>query len=440
MKTVRILLLSVLAVAPTALAAPGSQVVKVFVVRSVPNYWQPWATGAPQESTGSGVILSKSRILTNAHVVQNARRVHVRRAGTSAKLPARVVVAAIGPDLAILELEGHTFPDTNAPTLTKEMPRAGDSVLVYGFSMGGAELSTTKGIVSRIEFAKYSRGFSGLRIQIDAALNPGNSGGPAMTADGGWLGVVFSRMRVAENIGYLVPSHEIRAFLSDIEDGRFDGPVRLYDEFQKMENAALREARGLGQGQTGFGVRRAHTQLDWPLRAGDVLTHVGSYAVANDGLISVSAGMRLSFQFVVPRCARAGKLPIRFLREGKPVSVEAVLPAGQDRLIKWVAAKRPSYFFCGPIVFSTVSQDFVQTFDGPWLGYLMARSSPILKRRWAATRFVGEQLVVATTMFPHSIVDGYKDVSGYVLEKVDGVAIKNLRHAAEMIRCPTSIT
>ena len=95
-------------------------------------------------------------------------------------------------------------------------------MLAYGFPTGGTSLSITKGIVSRIEFVPYSFPTSGLRIQIDAAINPGNSGGPAVAGDK-MIGLAFSHMVNAENIGYIIPNEEIELFLKDVADGQYDG-------------------------------------------------------------------------------------------------------------------------------------------------------------------------------------------------------------------------
>src|SRR6185437_10322442 len=116
----------------------------------------------------------------------------------------------------------------------------------------------TKGIVSRIEFASYNYPVSGLRIQIDAAINPGNSGGPAVVGDK-IIGLAFSRLTEADNIGYIIPSEEIDLFLQDIADGHYDGKPRLFDDFQSLENPALRKFLKLDKSVQGVIVNKPDT-------------------------------------------------------------------------------------------------------------------------------------------------------------------------------------
>ena len=116
------------------------------------------------------------------------------------------------------------------------------------------------------------------------------------------------------------------------------------------------------------------------------------------------------------------------------MEIDAPVPQGPDRLVKPLATRKPEYFLCGPIVFSAVSQEFVNTLDAKWWPYLLRRVSPIATRTRDNTAFPGEELVVATTMFPHPTVEGYEDVSGFVLASVNGVRVKSLHHAAELVR------
>src|SRR3970282_2111004 len=115
-----------------------------------------------------------------------------------------------------------------ALALADELPQLKSHISVYGYPTGGDDLSVTDGIVSRIEFASYNFGAGGARIQVDAALNPGNSGGPGIQ-DGKITGRVFSKIEAADNIGYLIPAQEIATFLADVKDGKYTGNPLLFD-------------------------------------------------------------------------------------------------------------------------------------------------------------------------------------------------------------------
>ena len=127
--------------------------------------------------------------------------------------------------------------------------------MAYGYPEGGMSLSATKGIVSRIEFTEYNFPVSGLRIQIDAAINPGNSGGPAVAGDK-MIGLAFSHLSEAQNIGYIIPCEEIELFLQDIADGEYDGKPAMFDELQTLENPALRAYLKLDKAVQGMVVHK----------------------------------------------------------------------------------------------------------------------------------------------------------------------------------------
>ena len=122
---------------------------------------------------------------------------------------------------------------------TEALPEVKETVLVYGYPQGGSTLSITKGIVSRIECTGYGEDAAGLRVQVDAAINPGNSGGPALV-NGKMVGLIFSKLTQADNIGYIIPSEEIDLFLKDVADGRYDGKPAMHEPLQTLENDALR--------------------------------------------------------------------------------------------------------------------------------------------------------------------------------------------------------
>ena len=121
-------------------------------------------------------------------------------------------------------------------------------------------------IVSRIEFVGYNYPVAGLRVQIDAAINPGNSGGPAMVNDQ-VIGLAYSHLTNAQNIGYIIPSEEIELFLQDIADGHYDGKPGIYEGFQTLENTSLRAYLKLDKAVQGIVVHEPfHAEATYPLK------------------------------------------------------------------------------------------------------------------------------------------------------------------------------
>lgn len=92
----------------------------------------------------------------------------------------------------MLDVEDEEFWRGVPPLELGPLPRLQDSVAVVGYPIGGDTISVTAGVVSRIEVTDYSHGSTDLlAIQIDAAINGGNSGGPVFNGSGQCVGIAF---------------------------------------------------------------------------------------------------------------------------------------------------------------------------------------------------------------------------------------------------------
>jgi len=410
-------------------------VVKLLVTKRAPDLFRPWTKAAPAASSGSGVVLVDGRILTNAHVAMHASQIFVQLRQGGDQLPAKVTALAPGIDLALVELlDGAQLGVPGLP-LADALPETKTRVSAYGYPTGGDDLSVTDGIVSRIEFAGYYYGAAGVRIQIDAALNPGNSGGPAVQ-DGKVAGLVFSKIEEADNIGYLIPAEEIRRFLADVADGAFDGTPMLFDEVQSAENAALRSYLGAPDDVTGVVVTRPYRDADdYPLRRWDLITHIGDRPIDNQGYVDVRPGLRLRYHYYVPLAARDGEAPLTILRRGERLQVRVPTRAEAERLVPMLKDRYPEYFIFGPLAFTAATQEHVAALGPRGLSALAAFDSPLLERMGEPPGEPGEQLVVvASRTFPHPITKGYENRALAVVQAVNGAKVRNLRHLAELLR------
>ncbi len=428
--------------ADTKSNAVENAVVKVFATMRYPDAYKPWTKQSPQEVTGTGVIIEGKRILTNAHVVLYASQVQVQANQSGDKISATVESIAQGIDLAVLKLDDESFFDTRPPLArASTLPEIKDAVLAYGYPTGGTSLSITKGIVSRIEFAGYNLAVSGLRIQIDAAINPGNSGGPAIVGDK-MIGLAFSHLGGAQNIGYIIPNEEVELFLKDVADGKYDGKPAMFDGLQTLENPALRSYLKLGKDVEGMVVHEIFgTDAGYPLKEWDLITRIGDTSIDDQGMIKMGTNLRVRFQYLIQKIAKDGKVPLTIVRDGKEMSVDLPVTADRPMLIPDLKGAYPSYFVFGPLVFSAVTAQFTGGFANraDALGALGILASPLITRRGDQPAFPGEQLVVVSSpFFPHRLSKGYGPPVTHVVKTVNGIAIKNLNHLVEVLRDMTA--
>jgi len=421
-----------------ALPAVENSVVKIFATVRRPDPYKPWSKQSPLDVTGSGVIIEGKRILTNAHVVGYASQVEVQASQSGDKVSAKVIALARGLDLAVLELDDPSFFDKRPPVQRAAvLPDVREAVFAYGYPVGGNSLSTTRGIVSRVEFVGYGSFSSGLRIQIDAPINPGNSGGPVIAGDK-MIGLAFSMAANAQNIGYVIPNEEIELFLKDVADGRYDGKPLLHDSVQNLENPALRQFLKIDKSVEGALVHRPYkTDASWPLKEGDIITHVGDYPIDNQGMVKLGANMRVRFQYRIQQVAKNGKVPMTIYRGGKSMKVEVPTSGPRPLLIPDLNNGYPSYFVYGPVVFTRATSDFLAFLatNAAAANVYAFNDSPLMTRRGDSPDAALEELVVVSgPFFPHKLVTGYGNRFGSVVESVNGTKIRSLAHLVAVLR------
>ncbi len=236
-----------------------------------PNGIPQQPNGRPQQSLGSGVIISEEGyVVTNAHVVKGADIIKVR-VGEDDEFEAKLVGSDTKNDVALLKIEGDKLPFVSFGDSDKV--RVGDWAIAIGnpFGLGG---SVSAGIISALG-RNIQQGPYDHFLQTDAAINPGNSGGPLFNTDGKVIGIntaILSRTGGSQGIGFAIPSNTVMKIVNQIkEHGR---PIRgwLGVRIQKV-TPELAEAFGLDKGR---GALIAEVTQDSPaekasLERGDII-------------------------------------------------------------------------------------------------------------------------------------------------------------------------
>lgn len=171
---------------------------------------------------GSGFIISDNGyILTCQHVVSDKEAEYSVVLEPTKSYPAKVISRDPINDVAILKIEGDSFPYLELGD--SEKIKLGESVIAVGNALGEFQDTISAGIVSglsRFITAYQAQGqtarLKGL-IQTDAAINPGNSGGPLINMEGKVIGINTAMVLGAQNIGFAIPINYAKKDLEQVK-------------------------------------------------------------------------------------------------------------------------------------------------------------------------------------------------------------------------------
>ncbi len=397
-------------------------VVKIFTVSSKPNFKQPWSSNISR-SIGSGSIIKGERILTNAHVVTNATYIEVLKNGDTRKYEAKVLSVCHDCDLALITVKDKSFFKGVKPLVIDGLPKLEEEVAVYGYPLGGETLSITSGVVSRIEHQMYVHsGRKHLAIQIDAAVNPGNSGGPVVSKSGKLIGVVMQEMKSSQNIGYIIPTTEIKHYLKDIQDEKVDGYATLGIIAQKMENPSIKEMYGLGDSNVGLLIDYVipASPSEGVLKVNDVLLDIDGFAIYANGKLEFRKGEFTSFLYALDRHQIGDTVHLRIKRDGKIKKIAIKLTKRRDDL-QLVKSYRfhpfASYFIYGGYVFVPASREY--------------RIPSKYYERYPSKE--QQELVLLYRVLPSELTKGYERVNMIIIDKINGRHYKDFKDFVSIV-------
>lgn len=198
---------------------------------------------------GSGFIVDQAKglIVTNRHVVQDKEADYTVVLNDGAKLPAQVLARDPIQDIAILKVEADNLPPALALGDSSQL-QLGQAVIAIGNALGEFSNTVSVGVISGLSRSLTARGPSGAQnlqgvIQTDAAVNPGNSGGPLIDLNGEVIGVNTAVAQGAENIGFAIPINDVKKDLEQVEkQGKITTPflgiryITITKDLAKQEN------------------------------------------------------------------------------------------------------------------------------------------------------------------------------------------------------------
>ncbi len=408
------------------LSSVRRSIVKINAVRQDLDFSNPWHFSPSRAVSGSGFYVGSGRLITNAHVVSNARFITVQKDGDPRQYNAVVEFIAHDCDLAVLHVHDKAFFAGLKPLSLGEVPKLRSPVSTVGYPAGGEQIAVTKGIVSRIDYSLYVHTdyHYHLLVQVDSAINPGASGGPVLQ-NGKVVGVAFQAFRAGENIGYIIPVPVIKRFLKDIASGFYRGhPETGFSGrpwVMDNEGAALYYGTHEGYKLTEVAEWSAYKDL---FREGDILLQIDGQRIGPDGNISFY-GERISFFSLFDLKLIGEKVHFKLKRAEKIMDVEFTIQAPTDHPFAGLTYKKhPRYLVVGGLVFTEFTQSYLQTWGDDWI-----RKIPVFLRYVFSHSDEDERMkkirsfVIITRRLPHEINQYAENFQNAVVSKVNGAEI-----------------
>ena len=278
-----------------------------------------------QQSLGSGLIVaSDGFILTNHHVIEDAKRVIVKLPSDETEYPAKVIGTDPLLDIALIKIDINHLPAASLGD--SDQLQIGEWVIAIGNPFG-LDSTVTAGIVSAKE-RRIGEGPYESFIQTDAKINPGNSGGPLINMRGEVIGInstIFSETGEHMGIGFAIPINMIKEILPEL---KAKGKVTRgwIGVFLQRVTQDVAETMGLDQSH---GALVAEVAKDGPAaRAG---IKVGDVIIEFDGKQIKDAE---ELPILIARSTPGNKVGVKILRAKKELTISVQVEKFEDEEAK----------------------------------------------------------------------------------------------------------
>ncbi|KKP69504.1 hypothetical protein A2X44_03155 [candidate division CPR3 bacterium GWF2_35_18] len=278
-----------------------------------------------EQSIGTGFIIDANGIiLTNRHVVSDTSATYSVVTKDKKTYEIKQIERDTAHDLAILKIEA-----TDLSTLTlgdSDALKVGQKVIAIGNALGQFDNTVTTGVVSGLgRLVTASSGVFGSSevlqntIQTDAALNPGNSGGPLLDYGGNVIGINVAVTQGAENIGFSIPINLIKSVVENFqENGKIVRPFLGVEYI--MISSEMSSLRNIPEGAYISSVVKDSPAEKAGVKKADVITKING--------ISLKTENNLAQVIAIQKVGDEVKLTI--IRDGKEIELKATLQEASE--------------------------------------------------------------------------------------------------------------
>lgn len=423
-------------------------VIQVFSATFEFNWIEPYRAPEQREGTGSGFFINDSgEFLTNYHVVSQSSHVSIQvPSAGQIRYDAEVVGVNPDRDVALCRLTKEALERLHIeigpiPFLElgdSDAVRRGHDILALGYPLGQEHLKSTQGIISGRERVRLLN--NQLCFQITAPINPGNSGGPSLDKSGRVIGINFSGIMSAQNVGYLIPINDIKIALKDLYKIKLLRKPQLGGLFFYSHEALMKYFKNpLGGGLYLAKIFKNSVLEKSGFLEGDVVTEIDGHRLDYFGETNVKwSEDKVGLIDLLSRKVAGDKVTFSISRKGQQKTISLNLEPRASQPIRFIYPEFEKecidYEVLGGIVFMELRINHILLMEG---------IQPLLKYTSPENQF--EPKLLITHILPSSAGYGLRKLinPGVIIDEINGQKVGTLdemRNAVRNSKNPDFIT
>jgi PDZ domain len=403
------------------------------------DQFRPWQKKSPFGLNGTGVVLAGGKVLATAALVANRTEVGLEKPGSAEKCAAEVEAIDYEANLALLQPTDKNFLKGFAGVVLGPALRAGDKTEVWQLERNGEMLRNQAEILSAGvgRYPSDEAGFLLYGVRVSLPKRDDSYTLPLMK-DGQLAGMMMGYDRDSQE-GTAIPIPMIEHFLKDAADGKYEGFPTLGVSWSTLRDPNLRE-EVMAPKSGGLLLTRVNprgTAGKAGLKEGDVLLSVDGFKLDEDGNYRDSLYGPTAVGNLIRTKPTVGSVArFRISRNGK----EMDLTGTYDRKAREEVSiptlqfdQAPKYLVVGGMVFQELTGVYLQEWGDKWSERAPQRLVEYFTFQQEKRPDPDKKVVFLSQVLPSPITLGYQQLSGLVLEKMNGREIKNLAELASAV-------
>lgn len=419
-----------------------NSVIRVTVTSQGYQFHRPWQQRRTTTQTGIGAIVPGGHVLVTAMLVANHRDIELETIDTQKKHRAEVVVVDYEANLALLKPMDESFLSNRQPLEIAASSSPGDTLAVWQVKANG-NIIPGRGKVTSIELLAYTKSNFFLAYRLNSSLQYGANNMTLPVVRGKKLAGLVLRNDTGGQTIDVIATPVIDHFLKDAQKQNYQGFPRAGFHYGPMLDPQLRRYIGLPGDKSGIYVQKVikggPTDVAG-LKAQDVITRMGDYAVSNTGQYDHPQYGSTSLIHLIRTVYHAGDtVPFEVYRKGQTVTLNIVLnhrKPNEYLVPPYVIDQQPPYLIVGGLIFQELSVSYLREYGKDWPSRAPIHLVYYQQNQDYLNGDKREKIIIVSSVIPTPFTIGYENLRDLVVLQVNGQPIGKLSDVASALQSP----